>query len=225
MLEAKKNFLFEKIFTFYNRGLLKRRFNSINVFGLEFLENRDSNVPLIICANHSSWWDGLIVLEIISNFKLDRYVMMEEKQLRKLRFFRRIGAFSIVRTNSRKVLKSIEYSVKILSEGKNRILLIFPQGEILHNDIRPLKFYNGLAKIIERVAVCQVCPLVIRYEFLGKFKPEIFVAIGEPLTFNSADKLIRKKTTRELEAVMTSLLDNLKQKVVSNDCEEFKKIL
>ncbi len=225
MLEAKKNFLFEKIFIRYNRGLLTRRFASVNVSGLEFLENRNPEIPLIVCANHSSWWDGLVFLELLSNFKFDNYVMMEEKQLRKLRFFRRLGAFSINRSNFRDALKSINYSVKILSEKKNRTVLLFPQGAIFHNDIRPLMFFSGLAKIIEQIGTCKICPIGIRYEFLGKFKPDIFIAIGEPLTFNFPGKIIRKTTTSRIEAVMTLLLDNLKQKIIKNDFDNFKKIL
>lgn len=225
MLEAKKNFLFEKIFIRYNRGLLTRRFASVNVSGLEFLENRNPEIPLIVCANHSSWWDGLVVLELLSNFKFDNYVMMEEKQLRKLRFFRRLGAFSVNRSNFRDALKSINYSVKILSEKKNRTVLIFPQGAIFHNDIRPLVFFSGLAKVIEQIGTCKICPINIRYEFLGKFKPDIFIAIGEPLTFNFSDKVVRKTTTSRIEAVMTFHLDNLKQKIIKNDFDNFKKIL
>ncbi len=225
MLEAKKNFLFEKIFVIYNRKLLKRRFGSIKVLGLKSLENKKPNLPLIIYANHSSWWDGLVILEVLSNFVFDRYVMMEEKQLRKLRFFRRLGAFSVARDNPLEAVKSIKYSIKILTEKINRTLLLFPQGEILHNDIRPLRFFNGLAKIIEQTGNCLVCPLVIRYEFRGHFKPEIFITIGELMAFEFVDKIVGKKVTNELEAVMTDYLDELKSKLINNNFDNFKKIL
>jgi 1-acyl-sn-glycerol-3-phosphate acyltransferase len=45
-------------------------------------------MPQIIYVNHSSWWDGLIFLEILRRFDNENYVLMEEKQLRKLFFFR-----------------------------------------------------------------------------------------------------------------------------------------
>jgi 1-acyl-sn-glycerol-3-phosphate acyltransferase len=141
MLEAKKNFLFEKIFVSYNRFLLKRRFCSIKISGLEYLENRNPDLPMIIYANHSSWWDGLVIFEVLSKFKFENYVMMEEKQLRKLRFFRLLGAFSVVRENPREAIKSINYAVKMLSEKTNCTLLIFPQGEILPSDVRPMRFF------------------------------------------------------------------------------------
>jgi len=225
MLEAKKNILFEKIFIAYNRILIKRRFQLIKVSGLKCLEKRNPDLPLIIFSNHSSWWDGLVILELLSNFKLENYVMMEEKQLRKLRFFRRLGAFSIVRENPREAFKSIEYSVKILSERKNRVLLIFPQGEIFHNDASPMRFFNGLSKIIEESGDCLVCPVALRYEFLGNYKPEIFIAVGEPKRFSSVDKIARKKITRELEAILTNCLDHLKSNLANNEINNFKQIL
>ena len=107
MLEANKNHWFEKLFTVYNRNLLKRRFHSFNVSGLDFLKNRDSRIPSIIYANHSSWWDGLIIFEICRKLNCDFYVMMEEKHLENLPLFRKLGAFSVIRENPREAVKSI----------------------------------------------------------------------------------------------------------------------
>ena len=97
MLTAKKSAVFERVFAVYNRNLLNRRFHSLNVCGLENLTERNAQLPLIIYANHSSWWDGLAAFEISRAARLDSYMMMEEKQLKKLFPFRLLGAFSVVR--------------------------------------------------------------------------------------------------------------------------------
>jgi 1-acyl-sn-glycerol-3-phosphate acyltransferase len=99
MLEANKIRWFEKIFAIYNRNLLRRRFHSLQVSGLNFLARKNAEMPSVIYANHSSWWDGLVFLEILRRFDFEYYVMMEEKQLRNLFFFRWLGAFSVVRRN------------------------------------------------------------------------------------------------------------------------------
>src|SRR5215210_7489129 len=101
MLEANKSLWFEKIFGVYNRNLFKRRFNSLQVSGLNLLKEKEDKTPLIIYANHSSWWDGLVAFQISFQCGLDSYIMMEEKHLKKLRLFRKLGAFSIVRENAR----------------------------------------------------------------------------------------------------------------------------
>ena len=150
---------------------------------------------------------------------------MEEKQLRNLQFLRLLGAFSVVREKPRESIKSIDYAVKTLSEKKNRTLLIFPQGEILHNDIRPMRFFNGLSKIIENIGNCLICSAAIRYEFLGNYKPEIFISIGKSKKISFADKSVRKQITRELEKNLTNNLDSLKTLVKNNSLKEFENIL
>nr|MBA3694670.1 acyl-phosphate glycerol 3-phosphate acyltransferase [Acidobacteriota bacterium] len=106
MLEAKKSRWFEKVFQIYNRNLLKRRFHSFRVLGLDSFVNVNSS---IIYANHSSWWDGLVAFEISKALRVDSFIMMEEKQLRNLFLFRKLGAFSVVRENSRQAVKSLNY--------------------------------------------------------------------------------------------------------------------
>lgn len=224
MLEAKKSRWFEKIFGIYNRNLLKRRFNSLQISGLHFLKDKNANVPLIIYANHSSWWDGLVMLEILRQFDFENYVMMEEKQLRKLFFFRALGAFSVVRESAREAVKSLDYAANLLTENPNRVLLIFPQGEILANDVRPLRFYNGLSRVSEKVKLIQVSPVALRYEFLGNFKPEIFVKIGQPVLVQAYNNFNSKSMTESFERHLTETLDELKQNIILNNTSEYVRL-
>ena len=221
MLEANKSIWFEKIFAIYNRNLLKRRFHSFQVQNLQNIKNRNKNKPLIIYANHSSWWDGLVLFEILKSRDFDSFVMMEEKQLRDLKFFRRLGAFSIAREYPSEAIISINYAVKILNSGNNKTLLIFPQGEILANDKRPISFYNGLSYLIDKLNECNLVPCSIRFEFLKNFKPCIFVKFGELEFYKHFGKFNRKSFTINLEKKMTANLDSLKSAIIENDFKNF----
>lgn len=221
MLEANKNNWFEKIFALYNRNLLKRRFHSFQISDVKVLREQ---TPQIIYVNHSSWWDGLIAFELWKLAKSDGFIMMEEKHLKKLFLFRQLGAFSVVRENPRQAIESLNYAVKLLQETPNRSVWIFPQGEILPNDLRPLHFYRGLARIVEKAGECSVIPCAIRFEFLGNFKPEIFVKIGEPERFTKDGDLASKNLTANFEVKLTAMLDNLKSDVVSDNTSNYKKI-
>jgi chlorobactene lauroyltransferase len=225
MLEANKSRWFEKIFAVYNRNLLKRRFHSLRVSGLEFLRKKDEKIPLIIYANHSAWWDGLVAFQISQAAALDSFVMMEEKQLRKLFLFRLLGAFSVVREKPRQAAESINYAAKLLKNNPERTLWIFPQGEILPNDSRPVSFYKGLSRIIEKVEKCSATSLAIRYEFLGEFKPEIFVKIGMPEIISTNSDFDAKKLTSELENQLTKILDDLKEDVLYQNSGNYKNLL
>lgn len=223
MLRANKSIWFEKLFGVYNRNLLKRNFHSFRVQNLQALKNSDKNFPLIIYANHSSWWDGLILFELLKKSDFDSYVLMEEKQLNKYRLFRKLGAFSIVRENFRESIKSLNYAVEILSTGKNKTLLIFPQGEIFPNDIRPLKFFNGLAFLVEKLEKCILIPCSIRLEFIQNFKPEIFVKFGEIEFYSQTKNLKRNFLTKQFEETLTANLDSLKSDIIENKFNDFQK--
>ena len=220
MLKANKNRFYERIFDVYNRNLLKRRFHSFRISELERLRG---NQPQVVYANHSSWWDGLIALEVSRAAGRDFFVMMEEKQLLKMQFFRRIGAFSVVRENARQAVGSLNYAAELLRAKPQRDVWIFPQGEIVPNDSRPLKFYRGLARLAEKVGECAVVPCAMRLEFTGEFKPEIFVKIGAAQVFSDSTKN-SKNLTDNFREKLTATLDELKEQVVNADTAEFQKI-
>lgn len=226
MLEAKKSRWFEKIFAVYNKNLLKHRFAALYVSGLDYFQDSQTrSIPLVIYANHSSWWDGLIAFEISRRARLNSYVMMEEKHLKKLFLFRRLGAFSVVREKPRQASESINYAVSLLKEKPKTALWIFPQGEILPNELRPLKFYNGAAKIIQKSGGVFAVPLAIRGEFRGDFKPEIFVRIGEPELISTDKKVKTKNLTANFETTLTEVLDNLKIDVLTDNLQNYENIL
>jgi chlorobactene lauroyltransferase len=219
MLEANKKKWFEKIFAVYNRNLFKRKFNSFQVSGIESL----TKFPLVIYSNHSTWWDGLVAFEIAQKANLDFFVMMEEKQLKNLQLFRKLGAFSVVRENPREAIKSVNYAAKLLKDKQDRIIWIFPQGEILPNDVRPIKFYNGVSKIIEKVDQCYSVPIAMRFEFLGEFKPDIFVKIGSPQMFDKS--LQSKDLTLQLAENLTETLDNLKSDIINKKTQHYQNLI
>jgi chlorobactene lauroyltransferase len=224
MLTAKKSAWFEKVFAVYNRNLFKRRFHSLKAANFDFLRERDARKPLIIYANHSSWWDGLVAFEISRATDLDSFILMEEKHLKKLFLFRQLGAFSVVRDKAREALKSINYSVELLKKNPNRALWIFPQGAIQPNDLRPISFYNGISRIVEKLEECNVVSLAIRYEFLGEYKPQIFVKVNEPELVKIDKNFNSKLLTKNFELNLTRNLDELKANILTGQLDRYEKI-
>ncbi len=221
MLKANKSHWFEKAFAIYNRNLLQRRFQRFSVSGLEFLQNKNPALPLIIYANHSAWWDGLVIFEIQKSFAFEHFIMMEEKHLRRLPLFRRLGAFSVVRENARAAGQSIDYAAGLLRENPNRAVTIFPQGEILPNDRRPLDLFGGLAQMIKKTGFCAALPIALRYEFLGDYKPEIFVKIVEPDVFEITGSFNKKAATESFAARLTVTLDDLKHDITNQKLDGY----
>ncbi len=208
MITARKSAWFQKLFSLYNRNLLWRRFDGVRARGLSQLKARRRDAPLVIYCNHSSSWDGLLAFHVSHMCGLDSYAMMEEKHLRKYPFHRRLGAFSVVREDPRAALGSIDYAARLLRD-KDRVLWIFPQGETAPNDVRPLKLYSGLARIIERTLVADAVPIAMRYEFLDGFRPEAFMRVGAPQRIVVGNPFQPKALTNEFASRLTQTLDDL----------------
>jgi hypothetical protein len=71
------------------------------------------NLPLLMIANHISWWDGFWAMYLnLKVFHKKFYFMMLEDQLLKFRFFQWTGGFSI-KKKSREMIESLTYASKI----------------------------------------------------------------------------------------------------------------
>jgi chlorobactene lauroyltransferase len=195
---------------------------SLRIEGFENLANRDKSIPHIIYANHSSWWDGLIMFQICREAKVDLFAMMEEKQVLEYPFHRKLGAFSVVRENPRDALKAVKYAADLLKEDSERCVLIFPQGELVANEKRPIIFFNGISRVIEKIENSKAIPVAIRYEFGNDWKPEILIKIDKPQGFEKG--IDRKEITKLLENKLTENLDSISKSIGEKNLESYKKI-
>ncbi len=213
MLKAKKSVWFERVFGVYNRNLLKRRFENLYFAGAENL--RPDVRPTIVVANHTSWWDGLVCFEIFKFVGADGFVFMEEKHLRRYSLFRRLGAFSIDRDHPRSAIESFDYAAQLASEKPDRTFLIFPQGKIVPDGLRPIVFESGIERVIDRLLPCRVVPLALAYKHRGEFKPEIFASAGVPMLFS--DREDAKSVAANLATNLESLIADQERRISQND--------
>ncbi len=125
--------------------LMRCVFRSIRIHG----QKCPAKGPVLLIANHFSWWDGFIAREVnTAVFKRRLHVMMLEEELSKRPFLRKMGAFSI-RRKSRGALQSLNYAAALL-DNPDHLLLLFPQGEFQTTHRYPLNFQNGWYRILEK---------------------------------------------------------------------------
>lgn len=204
MIPAAKSSWFENVFSFYNeRYLLKKQFHAIAARGN--IDAVSQGKPVLYVMNHSSWWDGLLVYAVVR--KLSRrghFMMMDEKQLKQFRFFRRIGAFSVDKTSAKGVLASLRYAERLLKEGSG--VWIFPQGDIRHLEERPLAFQDGAGYLLSRVPESAVVPVTAYYTVGGHQKAEAGLWIGDVIEPKERAGFNRNETSELLrERVQTQL--------------------
>lgn len=193
--------------------------------------------PVIMFGNHSAWWDAHLAMVLNEEcWHTDGYVMVEDTQLARYSFFRLCGAFSVNRRDPRSAVKSINYAVELLTQApprptSPRALLIFPQGEIRANDMRPLSFQQGIGRIasktVQQVGACALYPIALRYEFIGEQKPDAFISVGHPLIVSKGDEDAPdpRQITARMEQALTEELDRLRDDIVAYRLASFTPII
>jgi 1-acyl-sn-glycerol-3-phosphate acyltransferase len=180
-----------------------------------------ANDRVLLYANHCSWWDGhmaMILNECL--WHRDAHIMVEDTQLERYQFFRYLGAFSVNRQSPRAAALSLRYAGELLKAAPNRLLLIFPQGQIQANDVRPLRFFTGVGHIAHNAASCLAYPLALRLEFIGEQKPEAFLSIGQPLAVETPAPPA-KELTHRMQTALEAELDQLRADIIAREFSTF----
>ena len=201
------------------RSKLRGGFHQILAQGVDPLRaeiDRDPSGTLFL-ANHSCWWDLFLVHILNETIPVDGYGMMEHFNLVRFGFFRRIGAFSVDRTDPTSVRASLDYASRLLQRPRGGVW-IFPQGKIEANDIRPLTFQPGIRAIVRRAGRVRVIPVAFRFEFWQDERPEALVRFGEASWVDLADLPTLIPT---FEARLTEELDALRGDAIAQAANRF----
>ena len=228
MIPARKFPLGERLVWLLIDTSLRRHFDRIFFRMRTNFTDEQRALPMIICANHSSWWDGYIAALIERYLKLDGYLMMEETQLRRYFFFSWIGCFSVDRQNARSAIKSIQYAARLLKGNPRRMVWLFPQGEIAPNDRRPLEFFSGAAHLAKLSTPVLLYPVASRIEYLAEQRPDLYISMGEPLLVGEKELQtpgFLKSYTQRLQECVTEELDQLRADVIASDYSSFTQIM
>jgi 1-acyl-sn-glycerol-3-phosphate acyltransferase len=181
----------------------RRRLAGVHVAGLPAAPPRGE--PLVLIANHTSWWDGFLLREVHRALRPDARLVtiMLADQLRRFPFFRLMGAEG-VQPGSVGSLRALLHRLDALRAREPELVVsFFPQGRIWPADRRPLGFRPGVERLIRRLAPATVLPIGLRIEPLNRLAPTAFVAVGPSLRA-TADARI---SVHALEAAVTRQLD------------------
>ncbi|MEX0649204.1 MAG: lysophospholipid acyltransferase family protein [Balneolaceae bacterium] len=193
------------LFDIYVRTLFRRRFKYVRV-DLHYQPGPENKS--IYYLNHTSWWDGLIPLILNRKiFRQNARAMMEDKQMKKYPFFKKLGAFSVNTDDTASALPSLRYAAESLQRSRSA-LYIYPEGKIMPFTTKP-DFKKGLGWISNQCPAADVVPIGIFMHTARYDKPELFIRIGKPV---AADHSLDSGTLNEVfELEMGNLLRNLKK--------------
>ncbi len=209
MIEAVRWRPFLRWFLRQGTSRLRASFGSVHVRGLDELREHAAEAPLLIIANHTSWWDSLVALWLSVEQLEDVafYGMMDAANLEKLRFFRWVGVFGVDRTSRRDGARVIRYALDLLRR-RGTAIWMFPQGAE-RRPHEPLKFEPGAAGIAKRAPTVRVIPVALSYVFEGEEKPNIYVSIGAAMPHGPEGAADREAQAAAVEAELAVIRTHL----------------
>lgn len=180
MIAAAKSRWFNAWFARHARSRIRHTFGNVFVAGLDETREAVRSAPLLVVANHTTWWDALVAL-YVSELLLgcDGYAMMDAANLRRVPFFRRVGAFGVDLDDPADGARAIRHGARLL-DRPDRALWIFPEGRE-RSPFAPLELQPGAAQIARVAKKAVIVPVGLRYVFAGEERPELWISLGPKL--------------------------------------------
>jgi chlorobactene lauroyltransferase len=226
MIKAAKNPVGHWLVWQIARSSITKQFNTVQVRRRAPQEADQLTLPTIYYVNHSNWWDGFICEALVQqSIHQDCYLFMEEKNLKRYRFFTWAGAFGVDRDDGRAALGSLAYAAATLKAQPGRGVFIFPQGTMTPNERRPLQFYSGVAHLARRIGQVRLVPIALRYEFMQEQRADAFISIGAARTVANLATPQMRTLTNDLAATLTAELDALSADIVAERLADFHTIM
>ena len=186
-IPAKESRFFIWFFYWFTRFILFLRFQKVHVIQKY---KPIENTRTVYFINHNYWWDGLLPLYLNNKlFKQRARAMMEDKQMRQHKFFRKLGAFSVNLEQPELSFRSLKYALESLQQPHSS-LFIYPEGKIVPFSTNRPEFKPGLAWLYQNSYQVDFVPIAFYIEHLKHSKPELHISIGESV---QPDKKLSKK--------------------------------
>ena len=191
---------FELVF----RPWMKSRLHALHVAGLP--RQLPADRPLILAANHVSWFDGFILREVQRMLRpaAPFHAVMSATELDRFPFFRRLGVVGMDPGSTASIAGALRELDRRARSHRDLVLVYFPQGRIWPAHRRPLGFARGVelfARRLEAVAL----PIGLHLEPLNHVSPSCFVSVGEPLTEGVQADRLEREVELQLDAILALL--------------------
>ncbi len=191
-----------------------KRFHAVWSHGAEHLAALPKNRGVLVCVNHTNWWDGFVLSNWLhpyrTRFERDQYLAMEQENLARYRMLGKMGAFGLELRDPRKLVAGMRRAVHLLKEP-GTLVWMFPQGVIRH-PTAPIRIKPGANLLASRAKV-PILPAALRYEWLVESRPSVMIRFAPPLP-HDADEAT-------LQTAMQTVYDASSEAVETLDFKEW----
>ena len=163
--------LFNVVFNVFFKPYYRSRVRKLWILGQ--LPNFSTKLPIIIIANHFSWWDGFLIRSVKEYFCCNRQFsfFMGAEQFQTRRWMRWLGAIPMDANRPASVLKAIRKVSQLRREKGSKLFFFhYPEGQL----IRPWSKQNHWRRGVELV--------------LKNFQPAECWILAQQLEFGSSPR-------------------------------------
>ncbi len=210
-----------RFFRFALRRQLRRSFHAVRL-ARPGVPDIDESLPLIVYANHPSWWDGAsvpIVLDLL--FPRRRlFGPIDAEALERYGFMRRLGFFGVERDSYAGAARFLRIARRLLAKS-DTLFCLTPEGRFADPRQRPVRLEPGLAAVIAGVPRVTVLPMAVEYPFWSERLPEALACFGEPMVLGRDVPMPRDARRTMLEQRLAATMDRLAGHAIERDASRF----
>ena len=165
------------------RPYLRRHFHAVAIDRQRRpREGFASGSPLIVYANHPSWWDPLIAHFLHRTLFPDRHFFapIDAAALQQYGVFEKLGFYGVQLSSISGAASFLKKSVSILNQEDSAIW-ITPEGRFADHRDHDAELMPGLAHLCERCPQAVALPLALEYVFWDDRLPVCLVSMGLPV--------------------------------------------
>jgi 1-acyl-sn-glycerol-3-phosphate acyltransferase len=179
--------------------------------------------PLVVFANHQSWWDGVMFPVLAQRLFHPRpiFVPMDAAAHARYGFMKRFGAFPVEQNSARGAVGFLRMAEHILADPHHMLWMNAP-GRFIDTRVRPQPISPGLVRLAEIAPGAVFLPLALEYPFWSEPKAELLCAFGEPIDGATLRAMSRDDRAAALGAALHAVMDRLAQDAQARDPARFE---
>jgi len=207
-------------------GFARKHLRAVRVAQWGLPPKDDPARPLVVYANHPSWWDGVAFMLYSRALFPGRRMFspMEAEALTRYGFMRRLGVFGVERNSARGAVGFLR-TVKAVLATPGAMLWMNAPGRFMDVRERPVVIAPGLTRVAEFAPGTRFLPLALEYPFWAERAPEMLCAFGTPLDGAALAALDREARGAALAAALEATMDRLAADAIAREPARFRVVV
>ena len=209
------------------RPYLKRHFHSVAIERASRpVEGFAADSPIIVYANHPSWWDPLIAHFLHRSLFPERHFFapIDEEALQQYGVFEKLGFYGVKLSSTSGAASFLRKSQSILRENDSAIWMT-PEGRFADARDHGAELMPGLSHLCKKADHAIALPLALEYVFWDDRLPNCLVSLGEPIHTGDHPDWNKPQWAAHLFEALRQTQKQLADLTIRRSCEPFDHLL